>query len=228
MKDVIKVVRGREDCGLCEEETSEVRMVTRSIVALSSSGQRADEWDLEDGEIRDEAGDCDAGNGENRVPVSGAPGDPTDLAVRGQGHPRDLCSSWLLGSCEDVRCAHAHGYVPRMCPRSFCPPNAACPYAHSEEVLRRMQASEAVVRQIDRVRVDPTLCADNLGSGGCSRGDACPFAHCTEELLRALARSAYRKIQREVRLQIETRDENDMKNRSRLCCQWLRGRSASL
>lgn len=215
---------------------------------VSSPVQPSHESDLEEGEIPGEASNSDPKIGESREPMSAVPdiNKPIDLAVLGQGEDRgsldtsrhvravkgrskvwkNLCPSWVLGSCEDVRCPCAHGYLPRMCPKAFCPSSAhgMCPYAHSTEELQGMQASEAVTRRIAAVAVTPTLCADHLGSGGCLRGGACPFAHSTEELLQALEGSAYRSIQREVHLPIETRDHHDIKVRSMLCWHWLHGR----
>ena len=262
LEDIIKdVVMTRQDWGVGEEEHAAVMTVGDGGVGGGDGGgggsspdqpADADESDLEEGEIPDEAGNCDNLIGETMsAPDVNKPACP--MAVGG-GHGEDprhtsrqertvnvwrrLCSAWVLRSCDDVRCQHAHGYVPRMCPGrhppgDFCAISAygVCPYAHSAEELLGMQACGAVTRHIDRVLVAPTLCADHLASGGCSRGDdACPFAHSTEELLLALQGAAYRNVRREVCLQIETRDINHVieQRRSVLCQNWLRGRLVSL
>lgn len=158
--------------------------------------------------------------------------DGTDL--RSLAHRRRLCSAWVLGSCQDVKCQDAHGYRAEMCPHLWadtsmcsplCPRREFCCFAHSTKELQEMLDSSVVLRNINQVRIMPKLCSEELGKDRCSRGSACPFAHSTRELLTVLdGESILRTVEREVYLQPDRR--RDFSRRSILCQHWMKGRSA--
>ena len=154
-----------------------------------------------------------------------------------------LCPSWILDSCLDRRCPHAHGYQAEMCPDLYCTSiwghitigqsqdssgrlcvrGQYCSYAHSHKELQEMLDSSVMYRDIDRVKIVPKLCSAELGEDRCGRGSACPFAHSTQELVAVLDGAAiYRRVEREVYLQPDRRPRTA--RRSILCRHWVEGR----
>ena len=148
-----------------------------------------------------------------------------------------LCSVWVLGSCDDVRCKFSHGYQAEMCPKLYsetfnrlpnemsqtsCNRGQLCPYAHSSSELQEMQDSLVMCRAIDHVEIVPKLCGAELANR-CMLGSACPFAHSTRELVASLGGSAIsRRVSRDVYLQPDGRPLQP--RRSVLCQYWKQAR----
>ena len=191
--------------------------------------------DSEEGELPDEA-HCAQASAQSRCGTGSRNKRSTQLR-------KSLCSAWVLGSCSDVRCPHAHGYQAEMCPDLYhtaiwdhatvdereassgrpCVRGNYCSYAHSHKELQEMLESSVVHRNIDRVKIMPKLCAAELGKDRCVRGSACPFAHSTRELVAVLGGAdIFRRVEREVYLQPDS--AQIAARRSILCQHWMESR----